>query len=64
MGRNSQGNGLHTLKQESLKTFNRPTGRKSDSKQCPITANSIAKLLLANGHFRGANKQHDLYVKR
>ena len=64
MGRNSQGNRLHTLKQESLKTFNRPTGRKSDSKQCPITANSIAKQLLANRRFRGADKQQDLSVKR
>ena len=47
---------------KAWKTFNRLTGRKSDPKQCPIT--SIAKQLLANGHFRGADKQHDLSVKR
>ena len=49
---------------KAWKTFNRLTGRKSDPKQCPITANSIAKQLLANGRFRGADKQHDLSVKR
>ena len=49
---------------KAWKTFNRLTGRKSDPKQCPITANSIAKQLLANGRFRGADKQQDLSVKR
>ena len=49
---------------KAWKTFNRFTGRKSDPKQCPITANSIAKQLLANGRFRGADKQQDLSVKR
>ena len=44
--------------------FNRLTGCKSNPKQCPITANSIAKQLLASGRFKGADKQHDLSVKR
>ena len=49
---------------KAWKTFNRLIGRKFDPKQCPITANSISKQLLANGRFRGADKQHDLSVKR
>ena len=49
---------------KAWKTFNRLTGRKSDSKQCPITAISIAKQLLASGRFRGVDKQHDLSIKR
>ena len=49
---------------KACKTFNRLIGRKFDSKQCPITANSIAKQLLASGRFRGFDKQRDLSVKR
>ena len=49
---------------KAWKTFNCLTGCKSDSKQCPITTNSIAKQLLPCGCFRGADKQHELSVKR
>ena len=51
-------------KRKAWKTFSRLTGRKSDPKQCPITANSIAKQLFAIERFRGADKQHDLSVER
>ena len=49
---------------KAWKTFNRLSGHKSDPKQCPIAANSIAKQLLANRPFIGVDKQHDLSVKR
>ena len=49
---------------KTWKTFNRFTERKIDSRQCPIRAHSIAKQLLASGRFRGADKQHELSVKR
>ena len=37
---------------KAWKTFNRLTGRSSRPTQCPVTANSIAKQLLANGRFK------------
>ena len=49
---------------KAWKTFNRLTGRKFDSKQCPITANLIAKQLLGSGHFKEADRRHDLSIKR
>ena len=49
--------------QSSRKTYNRLIGRKYDSKQCPITATSIEKQLLASGRFRWADKQHNLSIK-
>ena len=49
---------------KAWKTFNHLTGCKSYPNQCPITANSIAKQLLANGRFKRADKQNELSVKR
>ena len=46
------------------KTFNRLTGRSSHPKSCPVTANSIAHQLLANGNIKEADKKHDLSVKQ
>ena len=59
-----KGIGFTHSSRKAWKTFNRLTGRKFDSRKCPITANSTAKQLLASGRFREADKQHDLSVKR
>ncbi|KAE8287398.1 hypothetical protein D5F01_LYC13438 [Larimichthys crocea] len=37
-------------------TLNKLTGRSTTAAQCPNTANSIASLLLSNGHFPNADK--------
>ena len=64
MGRSSQGNRFYPRQAGKPGKLNHLTGCNSDPKQCPITANFIAKQLLANGRFRGADKRHDLSVKR
>ena len=46
------------------RTSNHLTGRKPDQKQCPVTANSIATQVLANGRIKGADKEHALSVKK
>ena len=43
--------------------FNHLTGCKPDQKQCPVKVNSIAKQVLANGRFKGA-EEHALSVKK
>ena len=40
------------------KTFNRLTGRSSRPTQCPVSANSIAEQLLANGRLKDPAKDH------
>ena len=45
-------------------TLNRLTGRSSRPKHCPVTANSIAQQLLANGSFKNADKDHTRKVKQ
>jgi len=49
---------------KAWKTFNRRTGRYESPRQCPITANAIARQLLANGCYAGASKAHSLNVKQ
>ena len=47
-----------------LRTFNHLSGHCACPRQCPVTANTIAHQLLANGHYAGASKAHSLNVKQ
>ena len=46
------------------KTFNRLTGRSSRPTQCPVSANSIAEQLLANGRLKDPAKDHTRSIKQ
>ena len=46
------------------KTFNRLTGRSSRPTQCPVSANSFAEQLLANGRHKDPAKDHTRSIKQ
>ena len=49
---------------KAWKTFSHLSGRKTNVKQCPVTANSIAKQLLDNSRYDNVDKEHDRKVKQ
>ena len=59
-----QGNDSTHSSRMAWKTFNRLTGRSSRPTQCPVSANSIAEQLLANGRLKDPAKDHTRSIKQ